>query len=214
MKTIFQKSFFQSIKLNTTLKRMELEQIFTEKFDLESAVNLLRRDRHDNYKNGMALKWAEKLTSIFPSSLQILDEYALFLYYHHKQEKSFDIYAEVLKKFSISKDNSTRIVMNQSFSIPIIEGRYDYYNEKLVNQITNRPKDDVSCVSLSITSCKRLDLFKRTVNSFINSCTDLNLISEWFCVDDNSSLDDREEMKRLYPFFTFYFKSIEEKGVK
>jgi hypothetical protein len=29
---------------------------------------------------------------------------------------------------------------------------------------------------------------------------------------DNSSDEEREQMKKLYPFFTFYFKTFEEKG--
>jgi len=67
-------------------------------------------------------------------------------------------------------------------------------------------------ITFTITSCKRLDLFKRSVNSFLNSCLDSSLISQWICIDDNSSQEDREEMKRLYPFFEFIFKSKENKG--
>ena len=67
-------------------------------------------------------------------------------------------------------------------------------------------------ILLSVTSCKRIDLFKRTVNSFINACTDVSLISEWICVDDNSSKEDRDEMQRFYPFFNFIFKGEKYKG--
>tara|TARA_Y100001938_G_scaffold71254_2_gene98788 strand:+ start:1847 stop:2632 length:786 start_codon:yes stop_codon:yes gene_type:complete len=67
-------------------------------------------------------------------------------------------------------------------------------------------------ILFSITSCKRLDLFKRTVNSFLNSCEDLSLISEWICVDDNSSKEDRDEMLRFYPFINFIFKGEKQKG--
>ena len=72
-------------------------------------------------------------------------------------------------------------------------------------------KKDAS-ICFSITSCKRLDLFQRTVNSFMNACMDASLISEWICVDDNSSKEDREEMIRLYPFFNFIFKNEEQRG--
>lgn len=67
-------------------------------------------------------------------------------------------------------------------------------------------------ITFSITTCKRLNLFKKSVNSFINSCEDLNLISQWLCVDDNSSEEDRKEMVELYPFFHFIFKNKEKKG--
>jgi glycosyltransferase involved in cell wall biosynthesis len=63
-----------------------------------------------------------------------------------------------------------------------------------------------------MTSCKRLTLFRRTVNSFIQCCTDLGLVDEWICIDDNSSDEDREEMQQLYPFMRFIFKSPADKG--
>ena len=67
-------------------------------------------------------------------------------------------------------------------------------------------------VILTITSCKRFDLFQKTMNSFINNCNDIDKITYFFCVDDNSSDEDREQMMRMYPFFNFYFKNSEEKG--
>ena len=67
-------------------------------------------------------------------------------------------------------------------------------------------------VFLSMTSCKRLDLFTETVNSILNHWTDADDIDYWFCVDDNSSKEDRQKMKKQYPFMNFYLKTPEEKG--
>jgi FkbM family methyltransferase len=66
--------------------------------------------------------------------------------------------------------------------------------------------------TFSITTCKRLDLFVKTMNSFLTCCLDVDLISDWICVDDNSSEEDRKTMKKLYPFFNFRLKSPSEKG--
>lgn len=65
---------------------------------------------------------------------------------------------------------------------------------------------------MTITCCKRLSLFIKTMNSFLNHCTDVHRIDYWFCVDDNSSQEDRQEMKRLYPWMDFYWKSDQEIG--
>jgi GR25 family glycosyltransferase involved in LPS biosynthesis len=65
---------------------------------------------------------------------------------------------------------------------------------------------------LTVTSCKRLELFCRTINSFLNHCRDITLFDRFICIDDNSSAEDRAEMLKLYPFFDFYFKTKEEKG--
>jgi GR25 family glycosyltransferase involved in LPS biosynthesis len=67
-------------------------------------------------------------------------------------------------------------------------------------------------LTLTITTCKRYDLFVRTINSFLNCCEDYELIDRWICVDDNSSESDRQQMITKYPFFEFYFKSDTEKG--
>ena len=64
---------------------------------------------------------------------------------------------------------------------------------------------------LTITTCKRLDLFNQTVNSLLNHWEDLNQIDYFLVVDDNSSKEDRQKMKDLYPFFNFYMKKPEEK---
>ena len=49
------------------------------------------------------------------------------------------------------------------------------------------------------------------MNSLLN-CVDIDKIDFWFCVDDNSSSNDREKMQIMYPFFKFYFKDVNEKG--
>ena len=89
------------------------------------------------------------------------------------------------------------------------------YNPQMVQTITEKIKSKNERdhqVTLTITSCKRLDLFKKTMNSFINCCQDISLIDRFICVDDNSSEADKTEMESLYPFFEFIFKTPEQKG--
>jgi len=67
-------------------------------------------------------------------------------------------------------------------------------------------------IFLSFTTCKRYDLFKQTINSLLNHWLDLDLVDYWFCVDDNSSAEDRKNMEFNYPGIDYYWKSIHEKG--
>lgn len=67
-------------------------------------------------------------------------------------------------------------------------------------------------VLLTITTCKRLDLFTRTVNSMLRTWTDLDAVDAFLCVDDNSSEEDRAAMRATYPFFEFYMKTPAERG--
>jgi GR25 family glycosyltransferase involved in LPS biosynthesis/tetratricopeptide (TPR) repeat protein len=67
-------------------------------------------------------------------------------------------------------------------------------------------------IILTMTTCKRFDLFQQTVNSITNTWTDIDMIDYWFCVDDNSSPEDRNQMKRKYNWIDYYMKAPEEKG--
>ncbi len=67
-------------------------------------------------------------------------------------------------------------------------------------------------VIITFTTCKRFDLFQQTVNSILNMWTDVNVIDYWYCVDDNSSEEDRVKMRQAYPWMEYYMKSPEEKG--
>jgi GR25 family glycosyltransferase involved in LPS biosynthesis len=75
-----------------------------------------------------------------------------------------------------------------------------------------RDPDFNSCITFTITTCKRLALFMRTMDSFLLMCKDRHLISKWICVDDNSSEVDKTIMESRYPFMEFIWKTPEQKG--
>jgi GR25 family glycosyltransferase involved in LPS biosynthesis/tetratricopeptide (TPR) repeat protein len=65
-------------------------------------------------------------------------------------------------------------------------------------------------VLLSFTTCKRLELFCKTVNSILNCWEDIHLVDYWLCVDDHSSTSDRENMQELYPWMHYIMKDNEK----
>jgi hypothetical protein len=148
---------------------------------------------------------------MFPGSTDIKDECAISSYYTNNHEKAYDIHEDCLSMKGLTQDRAWRILFNQHFSINNVADRYIFYNKDKINDILNRKQKDFPLVTLTITTCKRFDLFEKTMNSLIN-CVDIDEIDFWFCVDDNSSPEDRQKMKELYPFFEFYFKDIKEKG--
>ncbi len=99
--------------------------------------------------------------------------------------------------------------INMLWNILFEKNRSLLTSPKEYNIIT---KSNENRVFLSFTSCKRLDLFIETVNSILNHWEDVDEINYWFCVDDNSSIEDREKMTSHYPFINFYMKKPEEKG--
>jgi len=85
-----------------------------------------------------------------------------------------------------------------------------YPEPTIINSIP--PNSEKPTIFLSFTTCKRVDLFRKTVNSILNQWTDYNKVDYWFCVDDNSSSEDRLEMVKSYSWIDYYFKTPEKKG--
>lgn len=157
------------------------------------------------------------LSNYSTTFLNILTAYkAKCLYYKNKYRESFNICNEILKNDNLLDGIDRWFVEDiRDMNIKHIENDYLKYPEEKIKNITKRldkRKDKDKKIILSITTCKRYDLFEKTINSFINCCKDLNMIDCWLCVDDNSSEEDRYKMKEHYPFFTYIFKDETQKG--
>lgn len=62
-------------------------------------------------------------------------------------------------------------------------------------------------VTLTMTTCRRLDYFKQTVEAFMNNCLDKNKIQRIIVSDDKSPDTERAEMQKLYPQFEFVWRN-------
>ena len=189
----------------------QLAKKFLETEEAQTAANLLHCCNAEGV-HSLGEHLGDYFSRKFPTSLSILEPYALCTYHAGNHIKSYDINMNALNLKGLTEEESFRISFNAHFCIDEVMDRYNYYNEELVGKLTELPKDPNCNVSFSITSCKRYDLFEQTVNSFINTCEDVEDIGYWLCVDDNSSEEDREKMKKNFPFFDFYWKGKEEKG--
>ena len=129
--------------------------------------------------------------------------------------KSFALCSRLLEVRGIPESDRERILSNRDFAVPHALGETLAYDAAAVLRLTTaqerRPKAPAH-VTLTITSCRRLHLFEKTVNSFLSCCGDLEAIGRWICIDDGSSEEDRRRMEELYPFFEFVFKEPSEKG--
>lgn len=139
-------------------------------------------------------------------------EIAISAFYAKDYELSYNMYQNVLAFKNLPEKIAIESITNANFSVKHICNKYIYYPKEKVIKIVNKLKNPIPIITFTITTCKRFDLFEKTINSFINCCKDINKIDKWLCVDDNSIESDREKMKKLYPFFTFYFKTPQEKG--
>lgn len=178
---------------------------------LGSLVNLINKLRREGM-NKFCMLLCEHAIERYPTFVPIFDTLAFLNYHSGNSERAYDVYDRLLEMKGIDISTVNTSLFNQHFSINHIEDRYIDYDSSLVQEITNRKPSNMPLVTFTITSCKRFDLFQKTINSFIKCCTDSHLIGRWICIDDNSSEEDRNDMKKLYPFIEFYFKEPSEKG--
>lgn len=136
---------------------------------------------------------------------------ARLLTINKQYQESYDLANEVIKRDIIPEKLEWYADEIRDINIDYIKDSKLVYPFRKISSIKNKCNNNCK-IMLSMTTCKRYDLFEKTVNSFINCCTDLHLIGKWICVDDNSSEIDRKNMIEKYPFFEYIFKDQEQKG--
>ena len=193
----------------------QLAKQFLASQEEQHAVQLIRQLRcSSQHHTGVLL--GKFLSQRFPYSNQLLDEYAMNAYYAGDHILAYNIYTSLLAFKGLDQITSSRALHNRHFCVDKIKNRYAtlLHPEIIKDIIRNkmRPRQSLPLITFTITTCKRLDLFIPTMTSFLNCCQDLDLISEWICVDDNSSQKDRDKMKELFPFFNFVWKDQTNKG--
>lgn len=134
------------------------------------------------------------------------DAYSLCAFHCENYKKAIQLIDEVLDKTLDSKERE-RLFRNRAYAVDKALALYETTPSILPKFESKRNN-----VILTMTTCKRFDHFVKTVNSFINCCTDLALVDKWLVVDDNSSEEDRIQMKTKYPFIEFIFKDASNKG--
>lgn len=143
-----------------------------------------------------------------PSIFNVLE--AKILYTKKKYQESYNLANTVCLSNNLSPKYRIEAEQVRDTNIEFIKQSFLTYNTKKIKQLQNTSTK--SNVLFTITSCKRYDLFEKTLNSFINCCSDISLIDKWLCIDDNSDDIDRKKMIVNYPFMEFIFKDQKQKG--
>ena len=159
-----------------------------------------------------ALIIGQFLSKLYPESIRIMSETSISAFLSNQHRIKYDLDTNMLSNCNLNEHEINNLKCRRTSSVKYITDDYIFYNIELINKIVSKPKNLLPLVTFTITTCKRFDLFEKTMNSFINCCTDIDRIDNWICVDDNSSNEDKTKMKERYPFFTFHFKNISEKG--
>jgi GR25 family glycosyltransferase involved in LPS biosynthesis len=126
-----------------------------------------------------------------------------------KCKLSEDLYYEVYNLFSIVYNYITNDGKEAIY----------YYEKNLIEEFGKELEENKKWTNLegkltiTMTTCKRYDLFKRTMNSILHNIKDLkDYVYDWIVIDDNSSEEMRQQMKKEFPFITYVYKDLNNKG--
>lgn len=143
------------------------------------------------------------------------DDRAICAFYLGKHQESFELCNQLLDGPFLPDSERTRILGNRDFVVENILRQPPAHPAEIIAGIvdrqTNKPRKRPR-VTLTITTCRRLDLFEQTMDSFLTHCLDRDQIDRWICIDDGSTAKERRRMKERYPFFEFIMKPRRDAG--
>lgn len=184
-----------------------------------------QHNKHVKSSNQIQNVESPKAAMVFPSAFYDLFAKSLFdsSKYYQCFQTSHRAYQTRLMENIEDQDVIDSQLRLQSNCIPKLLGKFSDYNpqktELLKNHLQFQLENNHSAsttqtpnVIITMTSCKRLNLFEKTVNSFVNCCLDLHRVKRWICVDDGSSETDKIRMSTKYPFIEFIWKTSQNKG--
>ncbi len=145
---------------------------------------------------------------------QAKDERAISAFYVGLHRESFDICNELLGGHHLPAHERDRVLFNREHGAKVLLQQAVTTPWVVIQRLAARaprPADEHT-VTLTITTCKRRELFEQTIDSFLSNCVDVDRIDRWICIDDGSSPDDLAAMRDRYPFFEFIEKVPSERG--
>ena len=177
---------------------------FTRNGTIQSAITSLK-DCYARKNNNTGVALCKYFLTIFRNHLLILDYYAEFSKNLKNYRTAFECYDKILSNV-LSKDVKNFYIHKKYDCVEHISNEYVDYTTQTIT------KSKVPLITLTMTTCKRLSLFKDTINSFLTCCTDKELIDEWIIIDDNSPKHEIDSISQHYPFFKIIQKTMENKG--
>jgi hypothetical protein len=86
------------------------------------------------------------------------------------------------------------------------------YRENEMNSI-KRKELSLPTIAFSVTTCRRIHSFLKTMEEFMQFCIDPELIDGWFIMDDSSSVEDIKVMEERFPNFKIYHHENKNQAV-
>lgn len=116
-----------------------------------------------------------------------------------KQPEAFSIYRELIGRTSIPDWERARFAICRDELAPVMLAIASSYPREIVEKLT-QGCDGSSDITVSITGRISRESLERTLNSFLNCCTDINQVGRFVLVDAGLPEEDLAAVLAKYPF--------------
>ncbi|MCV6977927.1 glycosyltransferase [Mycobacterium bourgelatii] len=130
-----------------------------------------------------------------------LDEQAVCASWINEKAEAFALWRRILDRPDIPDDDRQRIAANLSLCRPPMINAASRYPEAMARRLFASPRHPEVTVSL-VAGPNRADT-DVTLNSFLNSCTDVSRVGRFLVVDAGLSAADRADLLERYGFLEF-----------
>jgi len=130
-----------------------------------------------------------------------LDEQAVCASWIGKHEETVEICRRILSRADVPDDDRQRIAGNRDCSAPLLFDAACTYPEALAHSMIAGPPD--SEVTVTLVAGPDRGACERTLNSFLNCCTDVARVGRTVVIDVGLAPQDRDALTELYPFVEF-----------
>jgi hypothetical protein len=210
---ILDKNILNDLYIDYTNVYTSLNMLISNKYILDKPIVSYRKDKFIFLQNMDSYDYDITRINTNNMSVEQLQDYTYELF-GCVGFNTYGYYKYIISDYSHHKrlnGNNNGLYINQDKWI-FSQNNQKIIKHKINNCIRNDENNIVNNITFTITTCKRLNYFIETMDTFILKCNDINFIDLWICIDDNSSNEDRQYMKHRYPFFTYIFKDISTKG--
>ncbi|MDN4516336.1 glycosyltransferase [Mycolicibacterium austroafricanum] len=129
------------------------------------------------------------------------DEQAVCASWIGKQDETFTICRDLLRRDDIPDEDRQRIARNRDCGVPALLEAAAVYPDTLVHSLTRGPQD--SDYTVTVVAGPDRAATERTLNSLLNCCSDVELVGRVVLIDIGLWPEDRAALADAYPFLEF-----------
>lgn len=130
---------------------------------------------------------------------RVTDELSICAYYLGRLDKSFRLTCELLDSSEMPHGERRRVIANRDFAADHIALTTRRYPSEVVRQLADGLEQEAP-VTVTLCSRGQSERLEAVLNSFLNCCSDLQLVGRWVVCDHGLSVRGRNRVAGLYPF--------------